>query len=128
MKLLLDTHVFLWWISDARQLSERARERIADGKNTLYWSAASSWEVAIKHALGRLKLSQSPDKFIPGELVKNRVERLPIVDAHALRAGLLPPFHRDPFDRMLVAQAHIEGMVILTNDPLLSRYEVPIEW
>jgi PIN domain nuclease of toxin-antitoxin system len=128
MRLLLDTHVFLWWIADSRQLSEQARECIADGQNTLYWSAASSWEVAIKHSLGRLKLSQSPGKFIPKELVKNRVESLPIVDAHALTAGLLPPHHKDPFDRMLVAQAQIEGMVLLTNDAALSRYEISIKW
>lgn len=128
MNLLLDTHVFLWWVADARQLSKPARACIADGQNTLYWSAASSWEVAIKYALGRLKLSKPPDRFIPAELVKNRVESLPIVDAHALRAGLLPPHHEDPFDRMLVAQAQVEGMVLLTNDPLLSRYEASIEW
>jgi PIN domain nuclease of toxin-antitoxin system len=128
VKLLLDTHVFLWWISDARDLSKRARERIADGQSPLYWSAASSWEVTIKFALGRLKLSKAPERFIPDELMRNRVESLPIVDAHALRAGLLPPHHRDPFDRMLVAQAQIEGLVLLTNDPTLRRYEVHIEW
>jgi PIN domain nuclease of toxin-antitoxin system len=128
MRLLLDTHVFLWWIADARQLSKVARECIGDGHNTLYWSAASSWEVTIKHALGRLKLSQPPDKFVPKELAKNRVESLPIIDAHALRAGLLPPHHKDPFDRMLVAQAQIEGMVLLTNDPTLSHYGIRIEW
>jgi PIN domain nuclease of toxin-antitoxin system len=128
VKLLLDTHVFLWWISDARDLSKRARERIADGQSPLYWSAASSWEVTIKFALGRLKLSKAPERFLPDELMRNRVESLPIVDAHALRAGLLPPHHRDPFDRMLVAQAQIEGLVLLTNDPTLRRYEVHIEW
>ncbi len=128
MKILLDTHVFLWWIADARQLSKQARECIADGRNTLCWSAASSWEVTIKHALGRLRLSKPPDQFLPGELLKNRVESLPIVDAHAFRAGMLPPHHKDPFDRMLVAQAQIEGMVLLSNDPILSRYEVSIDW
>ena len=127
MNLLLDTHVFLWWIVDARKLSKPARECIADGQNTLYWSAASSWEVAIS-THRQLKLSKPPDRFIPTELVKNRVESLPIVDAHGLRAGLLPPHHKDPFDRMLVAQAQIEGMVLVTNDPALSRYEVSIEW
>jgi PIN domain nuclease of toxin-antitoxin system len=128
MNLLLDTHVFLWWISDARQLSKPARECIADGQNTLYWSAASSWEVAIKHALGRLKLPKPPDRFIPTELAKNRVESLPIIDAHALRAGMLPSHHRDPFVRMLVAQAQMEGLVLVSNDPTLSHYEVSIEW
>jgi PIN domain nuclease of toxin-antitoxin system len=128
VKLLLDTHVFLWWVADARQLSKPARECMADGQNTLYWSAASSWEVAIKVALGRLKLPKPPERFIPNELAKNRVESLPIVDAHALKAGLLPHHHRDPFDRMLVAQAQLEGLMLLTNDPSLSRYEVSIVW
>ena len=96
MNLLMDTHVFLWWIADARKLSKPARECIADGQNTLYWSAASSWEVAIKYALGRLKLSKPPDRFIPTELVKNRVESLPIVDAHGLEPACYPLTTKTP--------------------------------
>jgi len=104
MKLLLDTHIFLWWTTDDPQLSATALELIGNSRNTLYWSAASSWEVSIKYELGRLPLPDAPEQFLPAELGRNRIESLPIVDVHTLQAGRLPRYHRDPFDRMLVAQ------------------------
>jgi PIN domain nuclease of toxin-antitoxin system len=128
MKFLLDTHTFLWWIIDDPQLSEKARELIGNGHNTLYWSAASSWEVSIKYALGRLPLPESPEQFLPAEIEKNRIESLPIIDAHAFRAGQLPHHHRDPFDRMLVAQAQAESLTLLSDDRQLSYYDVEIQW
>jgi PIN domain nuclease of toxin-antitoxin system len=128
MKFLLDTHTFLWWIIDDPQLSKKARELIGDGHNTLYWSAASSWEVSIKYALGRLPLPESPEQFLPAEIEKNRIESLPIIDAHAFRAGQLPHHHRDPFDRMLVAQAQAESLTLLSDDQQLSYYDVEIQW
>ena len=128
MKLLLDTHAFLWWITDDPQLSAKARELISDSHNTLYWSAASSWEVSIKYALGRLPLPDTPEEFLPVELGKNRVESLSVIDAHAFQAGRLPRHHADPFDRMLVAQAQIESLVILSNDRKLTHYDVDIDW
>ena len=128
MKLLLDTHAFLWWITDDPQLSAKARELISDSHNTLYWSAASSWEVSIKYALGRLPLPDTPEEFLPVELGKNRVESLSVIDAHAFQAGRLPRHHADPFDRMLVAQAQIELLVILSNDRKLTHYDVDILW
>ena len=128
MKILLDTHVLLWWITDQPQLSSTARDLIGNGNNILYWSAASSWEVSIKYALGRLPLPASPADFLPLELVKNRIEPLAILDAHAFRAGLLAPHHRDPFDRMLVAQALEESLTLLSNDQLLSLYDVSLQW
>lgn len=128
MKILLDTHVLLWWITDHPQLSSVARELMGDGNNILYWSAASSWEVSIKYALGRLPLPTPPADFFPPELVKNRIESLPVLDRHAFRAGLLPPHHRDPFDRMLAAQALEESLILLSNDRMLSLYDVPIRW
>ena len=128
MKILLDTHVLLWWITDHPQLSSAARDLIGNGNNILYWSAASSWEVSIKYALGRLPLPVPPADFLPPELVKNRIEPLPILDAHAFRAGLLAPHHRDPFDRMLVAQALEESLTLLSNDRLLSLYDVSLRW
>ena len=88
MKLLLDTHTFLWWITDDPQLSEKARELIGNGNNALFWSAASSWEVSIKYALGRIPLPESPEQFLPAEIEKNRIESLPIIDAHAFQAAL----------------------------------------
>ena len=128
MKLLLDTHTFLWWIIDDPQLSQKARGLIGNGNNTLYWSAASSWEVSIKYALGRLPLPESPEQFLPAEIEKNRIESLPIIDAHAFGAGQLPHHHRDPFDRMLVAQAQAESLTLLSDDQQLSYYDVEIQW
>jgi PIN domain nuclease of toxin-antitoxin system len=128
MKLLLDTHTFLWWITDDPQLSTKARELIGDGHNILYWSAASSWEVSIKYALGRMPLPEAPEQFLPAEIEKNRLESLPIIDAHAFQAGQLPHHHRDPFDRMLVAQAQVESLALLSNDQQLNHYDVEIRW
>jgi PIN domain nuclease of toxin-antitoxin system len=128
MKLLLDTHTFLWWITDDPQLSAKALELIGDSQNNLYWSSASSWEVAIKFALGRLPLPEAPAEFLPAELGKNRIESLPIVDSHAFQAGRLPGHHRDPFDRMLVAQAQIETLGLISNDPMISIYNVNVYW
>ena len=128
MKLLLDTHTFLWWITDDLQLSPKAHELISDSYNTMYWSAASSWEVSIKYALGRLPLPETPEQFLPVELGKNRIESLSVIDAHAFQAGCLPRHHRDPFDRMLVAQAQVESLVILSNDRKLVHYDVDINW
>jgi PIN domain nuclease of toxin-antitoxin system len=128
MKLLLDTHTFLWWITDDPQISAKALELIGDSQNNLYWSAASSWEVAIKYALGRLPLPDTPAIFLPTELGKNRIETLPIVDTHAFQAGQLPRHHRDPFDRMLVAQADVETLGIISNDPKIRLYDVDVYW
>ena len=128
MKLLLDTHTFLWWTTDEPQMSATALDLIADSRNTLYWSAASSWEVSIKYALGRLPLPDAPEQFLPAELGRNRIESLPIVDAHAFQAGLLPRHHRDPFDRMLVAQAQVEAFGLITNDANIRRYDVDVYW
>jgi len=128
MKLLLDTHIFLWWVSDDPQLSTKARVLIGDGHNTLYWSAASSWEVSVKYALGRMPLPEAPEQFLPAEIEKNRLESLPIIDAHAFQAGQLPHHHRDPFDRMLVAQAQVESLALLSNDQQLNHYDVEIRW
>jgi PIN domain nuclease of toxin-antitoxin system len=128
MKLLLDTHTFLWWITDDPQISAKALELMGDSQNDLYWSAASTWEVAIKYALGRLPLPDAPTIFLPAELGKNRIESLPIVDTHAFQAGLLPRHHRDPFDRMLVAQAQAETLGIVSNDTKIRLYNVNVYW
>ena len=128
MNLLLDTHTFLWWVTDDPQLSKKARELIGNGRNRVCWSAASSWEVAIKFALGRLPLPDIPEKFLLDALAANQIESLPITDLHAFRAGHLPRHHRDPFDRMLVAQAQVESLALLSNDPQCSLYEVRVVW
>jgi len=99
---------------------------VEDSKNELVLSAASAWEIGIKHGLGRLELPGAPESVIPDLMLRSGVEPLTISHAHALRAGALPPHHRDPFDRLLVAQAQIEDLPILTSDALLSQYEVTV--
>jgi PIN domain nuclease of toxin-antitoxin system len=128
MRLLLDTHTFLWWTTDDPLMSATALDLIADSRNSLYWSAASSWEVSIKYELGRLPLPDTPEQFLAAELGRNRIESFSITDAHAFQAGRLPRYHRDPFDRMLIAQAQVEGFGLITNDSSIRRYEVEVYW
>jgi len=128
MRYILDTHTFLWWITDLDLLSEHARHVIQDGDNTLYLSAASGWEIAIKARLGRLQLTGEPEKVIPEQMSLNAIQGLPIQMGHALRVHSLPDHHRDPFDRMLVAQSQVEGLPILTADPQIDQYEVDVVW
>ena len=128
MKALLDTHVFLWWITDDQRLSSRVREIIADGTNEILFSAASGWEIAIKTRLGRLQLPDDPEIFIPEQLELNAIEVLPVEIGHALHVYQLPSHHRDPFDHLLIAQAQLEKLPILTADPQISRYPVEVIW
>ncbi len=128
MRALLDTHAFLWWITDDRRLSPQARTIIEDGANDLLLSAASAWEIAIKAQIGRLALPDLPARFLPGQIAANGIEALPISVTHALRAGELPPLHRDPFDRLLVAQAQSERLPILTADGQIAQYDVQTIW
>jgi PIN domain nuclease of toxin-antitoxin system len=128
MNFLLDTHTFLWWIINSKLLSKTAREIMSDGYNVLFWSAASSWEIAIKYALSRIPLPDIPEKFIPEELARNNIDSLPITDEHAFHVGQLPPHHKDPFDRMLVAQAQTESLILLSSDRQLNLYDVQIRW
>ncbi len=128
MRVLLDTHAFLWWIVDSPQLSPHAREIIGDGSNQLFVSAASAWEIAIKVQLGKLTLPDAPECFVPEQLSRNAMESLPILLSHALHVSMLPVYHRDPFDRMLVAQSQLEDLPILTADPQITQYAVNVLW
>jgi PIN domain nuclease of toxin-antitoxin system len=128
VRLLLDTHAFVWWITDDDRLSERAGEVIADGANDVYLSAASAWEIAIKAGLGRIRLPDDAWTFTPHQLERNAFQALPVHVAHAVAVITLPDVHRDPFDRMLVAQAMTEGLTIVSADPDLARYPVPVVW
>ena len=128
MKALLDTHVFLWWITDDQRLSFQVREIIADGTNEILFSAASGWEIAIKTRLGRLQLPDDPEIFIPEQLELNAIEVLPVQIGHALHVYRLPSHHRDPFDHLLIAQAQLEKLPILTADPQISRYPMEVIW
>ena len=126
MRLLLDTHVFLWWITDDARLDPSARALLASPKSTLFWSVASTWEVATKYALGKLPLPVPPDELLPSQRQANGVELLPIVEAHAYESARLPRHHADPFDRLLIAQARCDRLGLVTFDRVLDQYDVEI--
>lgn len=120
MKLLLDTHIMLWWLADDPKLPPQAATAIADGESFVAVSAASVWEVAIKKAIGRL---DAPDDLLDA-MEANNFDPLSISPAHALAAGALPAHHADPFDRMLIAQARAGGLAVVTVDARFSAYDV----
>ena len=122
MRLLLDTHVLLWWLGDDPTMSQQARAALADGSNPAYVSSAVIWEISIKRAIGKLKV---PKRF-RAVLDDQPFEPLDITPEHAHAVGDLPLHHRDPFDRMLVAQAKIEGLTLVTRDKHLAAYELAI--
>jgi len=128
MRLLLDTATFLWLIIDSPQLSSRARELFSSPGNEVYLSAVSTWEITVKHSLGRLALPESPQRFIPFQREKHGIQSLSLDEASTLQLLRLPPLHNDPFDRMLVCQAIVEGLAILTPDSLVSQYPVRVIW
>lgn len=128
MKGLLDTHTFLWWITENPQLSPRVREIVSNGDNVLFLSAVSGWEMAIKAKLGKLHLPENLEGFISEQLAVNAINTLPVQMSHALHVYSLPDLHRDPFDRMLVAQAQLEKLPILTIDPQIAQYLVETIW
>lgn len=129
MTFLLDTHAFLWWVSESgSRLSDRAREVIATPGFIGLFSAASGYEIAAKVALGKLELPADPARYLPNRIAHHRFEVLPVALDHAVRAGLLPAIHRDPWDRILVAQAQAERIPIVTADPLIARYDVETIW
>jgi PIN domain nuclease of toxin-antitoxin system len=128
LRVLLDTHAFLWWIGDDPRLSERAREVLSDGDNDLVFSAASGWEIAIKARLGRLHVPGDLNTYLVRQLTENYTSVLPVHLSHALRVHALPDHHRDPFDRLLVAQAIVEEIPLLSADPRIARYPVEVVW
>ena len=121
MTLSLDTHVFLWWLDDPQLLSKAARDAIGDGKNTVYVSAVVIWEIVIKRALGKL---DAPDD-LEAAMTANRFLPLPVTIPHVLAVRTLPDHHRDPFDRLLMAQARYEGFFFVSRDGSVSSYGVP---
>lgn len=128
MNVLIDTQCWLWWFSEEERLNVGAQQLIGNGENTVYVSAATSWEIAIKCAIGKLKLPESPDRYVPRRLASQGMVGMPIEHVHALRVASLPDHHRDPFDRLLVAQAQLENLALLTTDPLIAAYEVETIW
>ncbi len=125
----MDTQSFLWSTTDDPRLSSVAREFIARRENQILLSAVTSWEIAIKFALGRLpELSEAPEDYIPARMAQASFTPLPIAMEHTFRVAHLPRVHRDPFDRLLVAQAQVEGLPIITNDEQIRRYGVETIW
>lgn len=130
MRALVDTHVFLWIASDVPRLSDRARQFLTDGTNETFLSAASAWEIGIKAAKGveHLALPEPAADFVRARMARHSLYPLPISVDHALIAGALPHHHRDPFDRLLIAQSQAERLPIITADPDIARYDVEIIW
>jgi PIN domain nuclease of toxin-antitoxin system len=128
MRLLLDTHALLWWLFDDLKLSSAAKSAIADPQNEVVASAASAWEIATKHRLGRLPEAGDVAVNLPHYLRRARFSVLSISLEHAMAAGALPGPHRDPFDRMLVAQARVEDLVVATTDRVFRDYGVVVVW
>jgi PIN domain nuclease of toxin-antitoxin system len=118
--LLLDTSVLLWWLDDAPQLAAAARDAIATPRNLVYVSSVTAWEITIKRGLGKLQIPANWDEVVETEPFR----RLSVTWEHALAVGELPDIHRDPFDRLLVAQARVEGLVLITGDDDVARYDV----
>lgn len=126
MKLLLDTHLLLWAAGQPRRLSKTARTLIEDAGNELVFSAASLWEITIKCSLGREDFHVDP-RLLRRGLLDNAYQELPITSQHAVAVDALPAIHRDPFDRLLISQASLEGMLLLTRDAIVARYPGPIQ-
>lgn len=128
MRLLLDTHVFLWLHADRSRLPVTLLDTLADEDNELYLSVASAWEIGIKHAIGKLPLPSDPAGWLASRLPASGARPLAILLPHALAAAALPRHHADPFDRLLAAQSQLEELVLVTADPAFSAYDVDIRW
>jgi PIN domain nuclease of toxin-antitoxin system len=128
LRALLDTHALLWWLSDDPALTQAARKTIAETKNTLIVSAASAWEIAIKVRLGKLPTATDLVADFSGHIEREGFQLLAISGEHGIRAGLLPGPHRDPFDRMLIAQAQAENIPIISNEAMFKTYGVRLLW
>lgn len=128
MQLLLDTHAFLWWLAGDLQLSVAARKAIGNEENTVFVSAASAWEITTKHRLGKLPRAGALAADVAGTILDQSFVSLPISVRHGQAAGALPGPHRDPFDRMLIAQAMIETLTLVTNEQIFDSYRVARLW
>jgi PIN domain nuclease of toxin-antitoxin system len=128
MKLLIDTQCWLWWFAEPDRLQEATIARISDENNEIWFSVASVWELGIKVGLGKLPLPEPLDRYLASRMQQLGARSLEIRADHALQAGGLPLHHRDPFDRMLIAQAQVEGMTIVTSDRMFELYKVEVIW
>jgi PIN domain nuclease of toxin-antitoxin system len=128
VRLLLDTHAFLWWIADDERLSPRARALVGDGASEVFVSAVSVWEIVAKAGMGRLEVPEPADRFVVSQLEANAFHPLAITMRHALGLASLPDVHRDPFDRMLASQALLEDLILVSGDRVFAGYPVVTEW
>jgi PIN domain nuclease of toxin-antitoxin system len=127
MSYLLDTHVFLWMQAQPERIGSTTRALLEDPSIELYLSAASSWEIAIKFHLGKLSVPDDPSVYVPDRMASSGIRGLPIEHAHALAVEDLEPHHRDPFDRLLVAQAQTEGLTLVSSDSTFEAYDVAVQ-
>ena len=128
MKLLLDTHTFIWWDTDPAQLSQQVLDLCHDQTNTLILSVVTVWEIQIKSQLGKLALDLPLAELVQSQQDANGIQLLPVNLAHVLALDTLPRHHKDPFDRLLIAQANIEGAMLLSKDPAFAAYSVQVVW
>jgi len=128
VNVLLDTHAFLWAVTGDRRLSSPARALIEDGENQVFLSAVSMWEIVLKARAGKLHVEGSVAKVLEEQMRQARISPLAIYPAHVLRVAALPPIHKDPFDRLLIAQAQSENLALVTRDPEIRRYTVQVIW
>ncbi|HTX53745.1 MAG TPA: type II toxin-antitoxin system VapC family toxin [Candidatus Baltobacteraceae bacterium] len=128
MKVLLDTHTFIWWDGNSAQLSQSALAFCTDPQNTVFLSVVSAWEIQIKRQLGKLQLRLPLATVIESQQRQNSIEVLPVMLPHVLALDALPPHHKDPFDRLLIAQAIAEGAALISNDPAFSKYGIDVRW
>ena len=128
MRFLLDTCTFLWWATGDKRLPPDVRDYVTDPDNDVYLSAVSAWEISLKHRLGRMPLPEVPEVYVPDRRRRLGIEPLPFDEIAACHTRLLPDHHRDPFDRALVAQAIVEGLVLLTPDDAVRCYPVRTQW
>lgn len=126
MSFLLDTHIWLWLLTDPSRVSLQMQEALRAASAELLWSTVCVWEIAVKHRIGKLALPEPPRSFVSSRMAVTGATALPVRHAHALQAADLPPHHRDPFDRLLVAQAQVERLTLVTADPLVQQYDVDV--
>jgi PIN domain nuclease of toxin-antitoxin system len=128
VRILLDTHCWLWYLLSPDRLNGPARDTLRETRNEVFLSTRSAWEIVVKSGLGKLSIPLPAAQYIPDRLEALGHQSLPILQNHVLQVEQLPMHHRDPFDRILVAQAQVEGLRLMTADPVLRAYDVPIFW
>ena len=126
MKILLDTHIFLWMFLNPSRISANVEFLIKDANNEIFLSAISSWEISIKYSVGKLKLPDAPEIYVPERIKRANLQRLEITHEHTLAITNLPPIHKDPFDHLLITQANVENLTLLSADSVFDKYAVKL--